>query len=305
MTDTIQSVGEDIFIDEEIGDDVEEQVRLAGDFAGYSDDSIGSYIGEIVKIPLLSREEEVDLARKVKEGDEDAKLHFINANLRLVVYHAKKLRGRGVSFMDLVQEGNLGLLHALEKFEPERGFRFSTYASWWVEHYVRRAVDNHARVIRIPVYMIDIINKVNHVERLFIQKEGRRPLLHEFAIEMKMDEDKILEILKLRNSHLIDSMDRPIYDMDKGNLADIIGDDSIESPIDVLIGHEVRGQISQILKACKPREREIIELRFGFRDGVEHTLNEIGQKFGVSRERIRQIESDVLNKMNKQFTSVK
>jgi RNA polymerase primary sigma factor len=268
-----------------------------------ANDSIRLYLCEIGKVQLLTAREEVDLARRIKKGDQTAKKELAEANLRLVVSIAKKYIGRGLSFLDLIQEGNIGLFRAVEKFDPDRGFKFSTYATWWIRQAITRAIADQARTIRIPVHMVETINKLTHAQRRLVQELGREPLVEELAAEMDMDEKKVRHILKI--SQDIVSLEAPVGTEEDSKLGDFIEDDEAQSPLESTNRQLVKENIHEMLQYLSPRERKIIEMRFGLKDGVGHTLEEVGKEFGVTRERIRQIEAKVLQKMKEHPTSVK
>ena len=268
-----------------------------------ANDSIRLYLCEIGKVSLLTAKEEVDLARRIKKGDQTAKKQLAEANLRLVVSIAKKYIGRGLSFLDLIQEGNIGLFRAVEKFDPDRGFKFSTYATWWIRQAITRAIADQARTIRIPVHMVETINKLTHAQRRLVQELGREPLVEELAAEMDMDEKKVRHILKI--SQDIVSLEAPVGTEEDSKLGDFIEDDEAQSPLEATNRQLVKESIHEMLQYLSPRERKIIEMRFGLNDGVGHTLEEVGHEFGVTRERIRQIEAKVLQKMKEHPTSVK
>lgn len=268
-----------------------------------ANDSIRLYLCEIGKVQLLTAKEEVDLARRIKKGDQNAKKQLAEANLRLVVSIAKKYIGRGLSFLDLIQEGNIGLFRAVEKFDPDRGFKFSTYATWWIRQAITRAIADQARTIRIPVHMVETINKLTHAQRRLVQELGREPLVEELAAEMDMDEKKVRHILKI--SQDIVSLEAPVGTEEDSKLGDFIEDDEAQSPLEATNRQLVKENIHEMLQYLSPRERKIIEMRFGLNDGVGHTLEEVGHEFGVTRERIRQIEAKVLQKMKEHPTSVK
>ena len=268
-----------------------------------ANDSIRLYLCEIGKVDLLTAKEEVDLARRIKKGDQTAKKQLAEANLRLVVSIAKKYIGRGLSFLDLIQEGNIGLFRAVEKFDPDRGFKFSTYATWWIRQAITRAIADQARTIRIPVHMVETINKLTHAQRRLVQELGREPLIEELAAEMDMEEKKVRHILKI--SQDIVSLEAPVGTEEDSKLGDFIEDDEAQSPLDATNRQLIKENIHEMLNYLSPRERKIIEMRFGLKDGVGHTLEEVGHEFGVTRERIRQIEAKVLQKMKEHPTSVK
>jgi len=268
-----------------------------------SNDSIRMYLCEIGKVDLLTAKEEIDLAKRIRKGDQSAKQRLAEANLRLVVSIAKKYIGRGLSLLDLIQEGNIGLFRAVEKFDPDRGFKFSTYATWWIRQAITRAIADQARTIRIPVHMVETINKLTHAQRRLVQELGREPLLEELASEMDMDIKKVKHILKI--SQDIVSLEAPVGTEEDSKLGDFIEDDEALSPSDATNRQIVKENIHEMLQYLSPRERKIIEMRFGLLDGVGHTLEEVGKEFKVTRERIRQIEAKVLQKLREHPTSVK
>ena len=273
------------------------------DIKEVSNDSIRMYLCEIGKVDLLTAKEEAELARKIAKGDQKAKQQLAEANLRLVVSIAKKYIGRGLSFLDLIQEGNIGLFRAVEKFDPNRGFKFSTYATWWIRQAITRAIADQARTIRIPVHMVETINKLTHVQRRLVQELNREPLVEEIAAEMDMDVKKVRHILKI--SQDIVSLEAPVGAEEDSKLGDFIEDDEALSPSEATNRQLIKENIHQMLQYLSPREKKIIEMRFGLIDGVGHTLEEVGQEFGVTRERIRQIEAKVLQKLKEHPTSVK
>lgn len=268
-----------------------------------ANDSIRLYLCEIGKVALLTGKEEIDLARRIRKGDQTAKQRLAEANLRLVVSIAKKYIGRGLSFLDLIQEGNIGLFRAVEKFDPNRGFKFSTYATWWIRQAITRAIADQARTIRIPVHMVETINKLTHAQRRLVQELGREPLVEELAAEMEMDVKKVRHILKI--SQDIVSLEAPVGTEEDSKLGDFIEDDEALSPSDATNRQIIKENIHEMLQYLSPRERKIIEMRFGLKDGVGHTLEEVGHEFNVTRERIRQIEAKVLQKLKEHPTSVK
>lgn len=297
-----------VFRDDEIEEEViEEKVKKVTakpiELREIANDSIRLYLCEIGKVALLTGKEEVDLARRIKKGDQTAKQRLAEANLRLVVSIAKKYIGRGLSFLDLIQEGNIGLFRAVEKFDPERGFKFSTYATWWIRQAITRAIADQARTIRIPVHMVETINKLTHAQRRLVQELGREPLVEELAAEMDMDVKKVRHILKI--SQDIVSLEAPVGTEEDSKLGDFIEDDDALSPSDVTNRQLIKENIHEMLQYLSPRERKIIEMRFGLQDGVGHTLEEVGHEFRVTRERIRQIEAKVLQKMKEHPTSIK
>lgn len=268
-----------------------------------ANDSIRLYLCEIGRVRLLTAKEEIDLARRIRKGDQSAKQRLAEANLRLVVSIAKKYIGRGLSFLDLIQEGNIGLFRAVEKFDPNRGFKFSTYATWWIRQAITRAIADQARTIRIPVHMVETINKLTHAQRRLVQELGREPLVEELAAEMDMDVKKVRHILKI--SQDIVSLEAPVGTEEDSKLGDFIEDDDALSPSDSTNRQLIKENIHEMLQYLSPREKKIIEMRFGLRDGIGHTLEEVGREFNVTRERIRQIEAKVLQKLKEHPTSVK
>lgn len=268
-----------------------------------ANDSVRMYLSEIGKVDLLTAEEERSLARRIRRGDPVAKERLAEANLRLVVSIAKKYIGRGLSFLDLIQEGNIGLFRAVEKFDPERGFKFSTYATWWIRQAITRAIADQARTIRIPVHMVETINKLTHTQRRLVQELGREPTTEELSAEMEMEPKKVKHILKI--SQDIISLEAPVGSEEDSKLGDLIEDEEATSPFESTHKQVVKENIYEMLQYLSSRERKIIIMRFGLSDGVTHTLEEVGQEFGVTRERIRQIEAKVLQKLRDHPTSVK
>jgi len=279
------------------------KVKREAEFKEIANDSIRLYLCEIGRVDLLTGKEEVELARRIAKGDQAAKGKLAEANLRLVVSIAKKYIGRGLSFLDLIQEGNIGLFRAVEKFDPNRGFKFSTYATWWIRQAITRAIADQARTIRIPVHMVETINKLTHAQRRLVQELGREPLVEELAAEMDMDVKKVRHIMKI--SQDIVSLEAPVGTEEDSKLGDFIEDDEALSPAESTNRQLIRENIHEMLQYLSPRERKIIEMRFGLKDGVGHTLEEVGQEFHVTRERIRQIEAKVLQKLKEHPTSVK
>jgi RNA polymerase primary sigma factor len=265
------------------------------DLLEISNDSVRMYLSEIGRVPLIDAKKEVELARRIRKGDASAKQQLAEANLRLVVSIAKKYIGRGLSFLDLIQEGNIGLFRAVEKFDPERGFKFSTYATWWIRQAITRAIADQARTIRIPVHMVETINKLTHTQRRTVQELGREPTVEELAVELGMDVKKVRHILKI--SQDIISLEAPVGSEEDNTLGDFIEDKDAVSPFDSTNKQLKKESVHDMLKFLTPRERKIIEMRFGLNDGIGHTLEEVGKEFGVTRERIRQIEAKVLQKM--------
>jgi RNA polymerase primary sigma factor len=258
-------------------------------------DSLRLYLREIGKVPLLTADQEVTLAKRIERGDMYAKQHMIEANLRLVVSIAKAYLGRGLSFLDLIQEGSLGLIRAVEKFDYRKGYKFSTYATWWIRQAVTRAIADKARTIRIPVHMVEKLNKVVHIERQLVQRLGREPLPEEIAEELEIGTDEVREILRM--SQLPVSLEKPIGEEEDSSLGDFVPDDQAESPFDTASLSLRREDVELALSALPERERKVIELRFGLDGSQPCTLEEVGREFGVTRERIRQIENNTLKKL--------
>ena len=263
-----------------------------------SDDSVRLYLREIGKIPLLTPEEELALAQKVKAGDKDAKDKMAEANMRLVVSIAKRYSGRGLDFLDLIQEGNTGLLRAVEKFDPDKGFKFSTYATWWIRQAITRAIADQARTIRIPVHMVETINKLLRTQRRMTQELNREPSIEELAKEMEMEPEKIEYVMKIKQD--ITSLDANVRDDDDDSvLGDFIEDEDAQSPEESATTQLLKEQVKDMLGVLTEREQKILKMRFGLEDGKSHTLEEVGQEFSVTRERIRQIEAKALSKLRK------
>jgi RNA polymerase primary sigma factor len=258
-------------------------------------DSLRLYLREIGKVNLLTADQEVTLAKRIERGDMGAKRAMIEANLRLVVSIAKGYLGRGLSFLDLIQEGSLGLIRAVEKFDYRKGYKFSTYATWWIRQAVTRAIADKARTIRIPVHMVEKLNKVVHIERQLVQRLGREPSPEEIAEELEMTTEEVREILRM--SQLPVSLEKPIGEEEDSSLGDFVEDEAAESPYDTAQLMLRREDVTNALSALPRREREVIELRYGLLGGEPRTLEEVGRAFGVTRERIRQIENNTLKKL--------
>ncbi|MGH3102873.1 MAG: RNA polymerase sigma factor RpoD [Gaiellaceae bacterium] len=258
-------------------------------------DSLRLYLREIGKVPLLTADQEVYLAKRIERGDMFAKTHMIEANLRLVVSIAKSYLGRGLSFLDLIQEGSLGLIRAVEKFDYRKGYKFSTYATWWIRQAVTRAIADKARTIRIPVHMVEKLNKVVHIERQLVQRLGREPRPDEIAEELEMTTEEVREILRM--AQLPVSLEKPIGEEEESSLGDFVPDEQAESPFDTASLSLRREDIENALASLPERERQVIELRFGLSGEQPRTLEEVGREFGVTRERIRQIENNTLKKL--------
>ena len=259
------------------------------------DDPVKMYLKDIGKVPLLSADDEIDLARKMMDGDEDAKRELSVANLRLVVSIAKRYVGRGMQFLDLIQEGNLGLMKAVEKFDYQKGFKFFTYATWWIRQAITRAIADQARTIRIPVHMVETINKVVRVQRLLLQQYGREPTPEEIAKEMGIPEQRVIEILKISQDPV--SLETPIGEEEDSHLGDFIEDEQALAPTDIVASNLLKEQLIKVLDTLTPREEKVLRLRYGLDDGKPRTLEEVGKEFNVTRERIRQIEAKALRKL--------
>ena len=281
-----------------IEDDEEVVVEDQSYLDDIADDSVRLYLREIGKIPLLNAEQELALAQRVVAGDKEAKDQMAEANLRLVVSIAKRYVGRGLDLLDLIEEGNTGLLRAVEKFDPDKGFKFSTYATWWIRQAITRAIADQARTIRIPVHMVETINKLLRTQRRLTQELNREPTNAEIAKEMEIDEAKVEHIMKIKQD--ISSLDASIRDDEEESvLADFIEDEDTITPEESATGQLLKEQVKDMLSALTEREQKILKLRFGLEDGKQHTLEEVGQEFSVTRERIRQIEAKALAKLRK------
>ncbi len=259
------------------------------------DDPVRMYLKEIGKVPLLSSEEEITLAKKIQEGDVYSRKKLTEANLRLVVSIAKRYVGRGMLFLDLIQEGNLGLIKAVEKFDYTKGYKFSTYATWWIRQAITRAIADQARTIRIPVHMVETINKLIRISRQMLQELGRDPLPEELAKEMGMTEEKVREIMKIAQEPV--SLETPIGEEEDSHLGDFIPDDDAPAPAEAAAFQLLKEQLVEVLGTLTEREQKVLELRFGLYDGRARTLEEVGKEFNVTRERIRQIEAKALRKL--------
>jgi len=259
------------------------------------DDPVRMYLKEIGRVPLLSADEEIELAKRMEEGDEEAKRRLAEANLRLVVSIAKRYVGRGMLFLDLIQEGNLGLIKAVEKFDYIKGFKFSTYATWWIRQAITRAIADQARTIRIPVHMVETINKLIRVSRQLLQELGREPAPEEIAKVMDIPVERVREIMKIAQEPV--SLETPIGEEEDSHLGDFIPDDDAPAPAEAASFILLKEQLEEVLETLTPREEKVLRLRFGLDDGRTRTLEEVGQEFGVTRERIRQIEAKALRKL--------
>ena len=259
------------------------------------DDPVRRYLNQIGEMPILTREQEVDLAQKIEQADEQAKKKMVEANLRLVVSVARRYQGRGMPLPDLIQAGNLGLIRAVEHFDWRRGYKFSTYATWWIRQAILRALDDTARTIRLPVHMKEALSKLVRASRKLRQELGREPTTEEVASELNLTVERVREMYDITRRPI--SLDIPVGDEGETRLSDFIEDRSGSEPVDTISAEDLRAQLQDILETLSPREREVLTLRFGLEDGRPHTLEEVGQKFGVTRERIRQIESKALRKL--------
>ncbi|MBE5744708.1 MAG: RNA polymerase sigma factor RpoD [Clostridiales bacterium] len=259
------------------------------------DDPVKMYLKDIGRVPLLSAEEEVELAKRMQENDEAAKKRLSEANLRLVVSIAKRYVGRGMLFLDLIQEGNLGLMKAVEKFDYQKGFKFSTYATWWIRQSITRAIADQARTIRIPVHMVETINKLTRVQRLLLQELGREPTPAEIAEKMGVTEERVHEIIKIAQDPV--SLETPIGEEEDSHLGDFIEDEKTTTPSDSVAFTMLKEQLLNVLDTLTPREQKVLRLRYGIDDGKSRTLEEVGRVFNVTRERIRQIEAKALRKL--------
>jgi RNA polymerase primary sigma factor len=291
---TAETLSDEWAVEEE-EEEVVENTSYLDDIA---DDSVRLYLREIGKIPLLTSEEELALAKRVVAGEKKAKDQMAEANMRLVVSIAKRYVGRGLDLLDLIQEGNTGLLRAVEKFDPDRGFKFSTYATWWIRQAITRAIADQARTIRIPVHMVETINKLLRTQRRLTQELNREPTNEEIAVAMEMDVDKVEHIMKIKQD--ISSLDASVRDDEEDSvLGDFIEDEDTKTPTESASEQLLKEQVKQILGTLTEREQKILKLRFGLEDGKSHTLEEVGQEFSVTRERIRQIEAKALAKLRK------
>ena len=296
--DYLESQGIDVVsnieLEEENPEDKELDLTIAENSINI-DDHVRMYLKEIGKVALLSGDEEIELAKRIENGDEEAKRRLAEANWRLVVSIAKKYVGRGMLFLDLIQEGNLGLLKAVEKFDYRKGYKFSTYATWWIRQAITRAIADQARTIRIPVHMVETINKLIRVSRQLLQELGREPTDDELAAEMQMPVEKVRETRKIAQEPV--SLETPIGEEEDSHLGDFIPDDDIPAPADAAAFSLLKEQLNEVLNTLNERERDVLRLRFGLVDGKARTLEEVGSQFNVTRERIRQIEAKALRKL--------
>ena len=287
---------DEILLDVDDEDEIEvEKIDLSVPDGVSIEDPVRMYLKEIGKVPLLSAEEEIELAKRMELGDQEAKKRLAEANLRLVVSIAKRYVGRGMLFLDLIQEGNLGLIKAVEKFDYRKGYKFSTYATWWIRQAITRAIADQARTIRIPVHMVETINKLIRVSRQLLQELGREPTPEEIAAEMNMPVERVREILKISQEPV--SLETPIGEEEDSHLGDFIQDDNVPVPADAAAFTLLKEQLEEVLGTLTEREQKVLTLRFGLEDGRARTLEEVGKEFNVTRERIRQIEAKALRKL--------
>ena len=300
ILETLDSLGIDVvneidLVEAEPAPDPVEDLDLSVPEGVGIDDPVRMYLKEIGKVPLLTADEEIDIAQRMEKGDCAAKRKLAEANLRLVVSIAKRYVGRGMLFLDLIQEGNLGLIKAVEKFDYRKGYKFSTYATWWIRQAITRAIADQARTIRIPVHMVETINKLIRVSRQLLQELGREPLPEEVAREMAISEDKVREIIKIAQEPV--SLETPIGEEEDSHLGDFIPDDDAPAPAEAASFTLMKEQLTNVLDTLTPREEKVLRLRFGLDDGRQRTLEEVGREFNVTRERIRQIEAKALRKL--------
>ena len=296
ISDVDDEPDEDALLEVEGEEDIEvEKIDLSVPEGTNIEDPVRMYLKEIGKVPLLSAEEEIELAKRMADGDEEAKKRLAEANLRLVVSIAKRYVGRGMLFLDLIQEGNLGLIKAVEKFDYQKGFKFSTYATWWIRQAITRAIADQARTIRIPVHMVETINKLIRVSRQLLQELGREPTPEEIAAELDMPVDRVREILKISQEPV--SLETPIGEEEDSHLGDFIQDDNVPVPAEAAAQTLLKEQLDEVLSTLTEREQKVLRLRFGMSDGRARTLEEVGKEFDVTRERIRQIEAKALRKL--------
>ena len=293
IDDVLPEVEELAAIEEVTQEEINDTDALADSFS--TDDPVRMYLKEIGKVPLLSPEEELELATRMSQGDEEARHRMTEANLRLVVSIAKRYVGRGMLFLDLIQEGNLGLIKAVEKFDHTKGYKFSTYATWWIRQAITRAIADQARTIRIPVHMVETINKTIRVSRQLLQELGHDPSAEEIARELDMPVEKVRDILKISQEPV--SLETPIGEEEDSHLGDFIPDEDASEPSEAASFSLLREQLEEVLDTLAPREKKVLELRFGIVDGRTRTLEEVGKEFNVTRERIRQIEAKALRKL--------
>ena len=301
ILDTLQELSIEVVKEEptpepaDLSDIEEEEIDISVPEGISIDDPVRMYLKEIGKVPLLTADQEIELAKRIEDGDEDAKRQLSEANLRLVVSIAKRYVGRGMLFLDLIQEGNLGLIKAVEKFDYRKGYKFSTYATWWIRQAITRAIADQARTIRIPVHMVETINKLIRVSRQLLQDLGREPQPEEIAEEMGIPVEKVREIIKIAQEPV--SLETPIGEEEDSHLGDFIPDEDAPAPADAAAFTMLKEQLMSVLSTLTPREEMVLKLRFGLEDGRARTLEEVGKEFKVTRERIRQIEAKALRKL--------
>ena len=290
-TDIFSNIPEDVDSNKEYDEDI----SITDARSTAVDDPVKVYLKDIGRVPLLSPEEEIELAIRIADNDQEAKERLTKANLRLVVRIAKKYTGRGMMFLDLIQEGNLGLIKAVDKFDYSKGFKFSTYATWWIRQAITRAIADQGRTIRIPVHMVETINKVKKTSSMLLHRDGKDPSAEDIAKELGMSPDKVREILRISQEPV--SLETPIGEEEDSHLGDFIPDDDAPSPADAAAMTFLKEKVNEVLETLTPREAEVLRLRFGLRDGTPHTLEDVGREFNVTRERIRQIEAKALRKL--------
>ena len=300
--DIDEDVPDEELLEEETEESREEEIDITIPDSLPTEDPVRMYLKEIGKIPLISAEEEVELAKRIETGDDEAKNKLAEANLRLVVSIAKNYVGRGMSFLDLIQEGNLGLIKAVEKFDYTKGYKFSTYATWWIKQAITRAIADQARTIRIPVHMVETINKLKRTSRQLLQELGREPTADEIAEVMQIPAERVREIMRISQEPV--SLETPVGEEEDSHLGDFIQDDQMAAPDDVVALNMLREDIRKILDTLSDREQEVLRLRFGLDGGRPHTLEEVGKKMGVTRERIRQIEAKALRRIRSPWKSM-
>ena len=282
-------------VEKEYEEKREDESEILHSERGSAEDPVRMYLKEIGRIPLLSSEEEIELAKRMEMGDEEAKKKLSEANLRLTVSIAKRYSGRGMQFLDLIQEGNLGLIKAVEKFDYRKGYKFSTYATWWIRQSITRAIADQARTIRIPVHMVETMNRVNRTSRRLLQEYGREPTPEEIAVTMNLPVERILEVSKISQEPV--SLETPIGEEEDSHLGDFIQDEHVPVPSEEAAHTLLREQLEEVMDTLSDREQKVLALRFGLEDGKPHTLEEVGRDFQVTRERIRQIEAKALRKL--------
>jgi RNA polymerase primary sigma factor len=295
FTEDDDKLDDDIENDFESYESAENMEALLAQKGVAIDDPVKMYLKEIGKVPLLSLEREAELSERMSKGDEAAKKELVEANLRLVVSIAKRYVGKGLFFLDLIQEGNLGLMKAVSKFDYTKGYKFSTYATWWIRQAITRAIADQARTIRIPVHMVETIHKVTKVQRQMLQEHGRDVSAEEIAKEMNMSSEKVREIMKIAQDPI--SLETPVGEEEDSHIGDFIEDDASPAPADAASYTLLREQLCEVLHTLTPREEQVLKLRFGLEDGRQRTLEEVGQQFNITRERIRQIEAKALRKL--------